>query len=76
MNRKERLNDYVAAIDAEKAAWRAVEGRLPGTVTFRIDLWLRWRATARWRDAVAQANSVIDRMCLRPSTQREHRMSR
>ena len=62
MTRSDQLTDYVAAIDAEKAAWLAVKDHRPGTAFFRIDLWLRWREAARWRDAVGQTNWLIQRL--------------
>lgn len=66
MTRQNQLTDYVAAIDAEKATWLAVKDHRPGTPSFRIDLWLRWREAARLRDAVGQTNWVLQRLSLRP----------
>ena len=62
MSRKDQLTDYVAVIDAEKAAWLVAKDHLPGMPFFRIDLWLRWREAARWRNAVGQSNGVLDRL--------------
>ena len=62
MTRKEQLMNYVAAIDAEKAAWLVVKDRRPGSPFFPVDLWLRWREAARWRDAVGQTNSLLQRL--------------
>ena len=62
MSRKDQLTDYVAAIDAENAAWLAVKDCRPGTPLLRIDLWLRWRQATRWRDAVGQSNWLLKRL--------------
>lgn len=62
MSRKDQLTDYVEAIDAEKAAWLAVKDCRPGTASFRIDLWLRWRLATRWRNAVGQTNWLLERL--------------
>ena len=66
MTRKDQLTDYVAAIDAEKAVWLAVKDRRPGAPFFRVDLWLRWREAARWRDAIGQTNWLLQRLSRKP----------
>ena len=44
------LDDYKAAVDAERAAWLALRGHLPGSPDFDSTLWQQWQAAVQLAD--------------------------
>ena len=47
------MEEYAAALAAERSAWEAVRTRLPGSMDFDLDLWQRWRGAVGVADAAA-----------------------
>lgn len=56
MVQTDTLNAYAVAIATEAAAWHVVKDRLPGTVSYNNDLWLRWS------DAIERTNVATQRI--------------
>jgi hypothetical protein len=54
MSQVRLLNEYKAAVLAERAAWSQLLGRLPGQPLFDMRLWLDWRRSAMQSDLASR----------------------
>src|SRR5690349_9340732 len=54
------MEEYAAAMAAERNAWEAVRARLPGSPDFNHELWRRWRVAVSAADeAAARAKRAV-----------------